>query len=310
MDRRHLHYFVAVIDYDGFTPAAKALYIAQPSLSQAIKTLESELGVQLFYRLAQGVRLTPAGEALEGPARRALRGLEAARSAVISVADLQSGLLDVACIRGMAADPLPHLIAGFHARYPRVEIRILDPGERDILDLVRSGSSEVALTVAPENDVGLCVNTFEEQELFLALPPGSAEPPGATVPAKRIEDVPLITVTQTKALLRRILHDIGVTPRFGIETAHREAVLPLVCAGVGGAILSPALAKDAAMRGAVVCHLEPRPTRNVVVVHRNADLTPAAKAFLELLELPRPGPWSPDASPRSPEAARLDPALD
>ena len=73
MDLKSLGYVVAVVDQGGFGKAADALGITQPSLSHGVKALENELGAQLFHRLGRSVALTPAGEALLGPARQALR---------------------------------------------------------------------------------------------------------------------------------------------------------------------------------------------------------------------------------------------
>src|SRR5437763_4983385 len=94
MDLRQLEYLVAVVDHGGFTRAADALFVAQPSLSQGVRTLEAELGVPLFHRLGRRVELTSAGEALLEPARRMLRDATTARAAVAEVA-------------GVAARPLP-----------------------------------------------------------------------------------------------------------------------------------------------------------------------------------------------------------
>ncbi len=285
-----------MIDHQGFTNAAHARFVAQPSLSQAIKSLERELGVALFYRLGHGVRLTAAGEALEGPARQALRDLEAARSAVLNVTDLGSGFLDIVAIPGMAADPLPGLIAPFHVRYPGIVIRIGDPGSRDILDVVRSGASELALTLPPTRNADLGVTELEEQELFLALPPNSVQRHGATIPVKEIEGLRLIVTPLTKPLVNQNLDAAGVTPSFSVETAHRETMVPLVLAGLGVTFLTPSTAKDAHARGAVICRLDPPFTRRVVVVHRKAGLSPAARAFLEVLKEPRPEAWAPAAT--------------
>ena len=85
MDARQLKFFLAVIDYGGFSRAAEQLYIAQPSLSQAIAGLERELGVALFHRVGRGVLPTDAGEQLIGPARQVLRDLATAQSAMDAV---------------------------------------------------------------------------------------------------------------------------------------------------------------------------------------------------------------------------------
>ncbi|MFD0656241.1 LysR family transcriptional regulator [Thermocatellispora tengchongensis] len=82
---RQLEYFLAVVDHGGFNRAAKALYIAQPSLSQAIRNLEKELAGPLFHRIGRRVVLTDAGHALIEPARQVIRSVEVAQASVASV---------------------------------------------------------------------------------------------------------------------------------------------------------------------------------------------------------------------------------
>jgi DNA-binding transcriptional LysR family regulator len=97
VDLRQFDYLVAVADTGSFTRAAASLQVAQPSLSQAIRSLEVELGVELFHRTTRSVRLTPAGEAILPSARQALRDADNARAAVAAVVGLQAGRLDIVC---------------------------------------------------------------------------------------------------------------------------------------------------------------------------------------------------------------------
>src|SRR5215510_4578394 len=106
MDLRRLEYFLAVVEHGQVTSAASALRVAQPSLSQAIKALERDLGVQLFIRDGRSLRPTRAGEALIEPARRVLGDLDAARAAVSDVVELAAGWLDVASHDLLTRDPL------------------------------------------------------------------------------------------------------------------------------------------------------------------------------------------------------------
>src|SRR3712207_1029530 len=110
MDRRGLEYFLAVAGHGSFRDAASALHVSQPSLSVAIQGRARELGAQLFHRQKDGSRLTAAGEALLGPARRTLREFEEARTAVVNVATLRSGRLDIVAQPHLASDPLPSLL--------------------------------------------------------------------------------------------------------------------------------------------------------------------------------------------------------
>ncbi len=283
MDRRQLEYFVAVADHRSFTSASHGLFIAQPSLSQAIKNLEGELGVLLFHRLRTGVRLTSVGEALLGPARQALRSFEVAEAAIVSVSNLHAGRLDIAALPALAADPLAAFLGAFHTAHPQVFVRIADPGLADVLDLVRSGDCEIGVTMIRREAPDLQFIELETEEVLLALPPDTPEFDGSTFPVAQVAELGLIVATATKALLTRILSAEGVRPRFVLETGHREAIVPFVLQGVGAALVPPRTARLAAALGARICPLEPPITRQVAFFYRQAELSPAARTFLDIV---------------------------
>src|SRR4051812_48772522 len=103
MDVRRLRLFLAVVDGGGMTRAADAEHVSQPSVSQAIRELEAELGPALSHRLGRRVVLTAAGEALVEPARRVLRDLDTGKAAVEAVAGLAAGRLDLVALPTLAA---------------------------------------------------------------------------------------------------------------------------------------------------------------------------------------------------------------
>ena len=106
IDERRLRYFLAIVEDGTLTAAAARLHVAQPSLSQALRAFERELGAELFHRVGRGLALTDAGRALIGPARQALLALEDARGAVREVSELRAGTLEIAALATLAADPL------------------------------------------------------------------------------------------------------------------------------------------------------------------------------------------------------------
>ena len=93
MNLRHLQYFVATAEHGSFTAAARSLYVAQPSLSEQVRQLEAELGVELFARVGRGIVLTEAGRALRPEAERVLAGVDQARDVVRDVRELRGGTL-------------------------------------------------------------------------------------------------------------------------------------------------------------------------------------------------------------------------
>src|SRR5262249_60817881 len=91
MEIRQLEYVVGVVDEGGFTRAATSLHVTQPALSDGIRRLEAELGLELFHRVGRRAVLSAAGEAFVEPARPVLRDLGVLRTAVAAVAGLTAG---------------------------------------------------------------------------------------------------------------------------------------------------------------------------------------------------------------------------
>jgi LysR family transcriptional regulator, carnitine catabolism transcriptional activator len=285
MDERRLRYFLAVVDEGSVTRAAHRLHVAQPSLSQAVRAFEAELGVQLFHRVGRGLRLSTAGQALVGPAHQILRAIDEARNAVNGVVELRTGTVEIAALPTLAVDPMARLIGRFRAQYPGVEVRVLEPESVDrVGELVREGACELGASHLPLPREQLVTHPLGEQELQFVLPPKTAAD-GRPIRARELAQTPLVVSppgTSTRILLEQALGGIGVTPRIAVQTAAREAIIPLVLAGAGAALLPAPLASEARRRGAVVRSARPPITREVGLVHRSESLSPAATAFLTL----------------------------
>ena len=234
MDLRRLGYLLAVVDHGGFTNAAKAVFVSQPALSLGVKELEEELGVQLVYRLGRGVRLTPAGEALVGPARQALRDIETAKSAVASVAGLETGSLALGSLPTLAAEPLADLVGRFRTAHPGVVVELAAPEDTAALvALLREGRCEIGLVEGVALPGELATHDLATQRLVVVLPPGTARRPRP--PARR--------GARASTAHRRATGDLQPpAPRRGVRR--------------GGAV-APGRRRGRATRG----HLAPRPGR-------------------------------------------------
>src|SRR5437763_668990 len=150
MNFRQLECFIAVVDEGSFTRAARRLGITQPSLSQHIKTLESELDGAVLDRLPRGVSLTPAGRALLPEARLAVRALERGRQGARSALAVELGELEIATVLSMAVGLLPRHIGIWHERHPNVSIRLHEFRHRTLLeDAVEQGVADFAVGPQP-----------------------------------------------------------------------------------------------------------------------------------------------------------------
>jgi LysR family transcriptional regulator, carnitine catabolism transcriptional activator len=292
MDERRLRFFLAVVEAGGVTTAAARLHVAQPSLSQALRTFEAELGVELFHRVGRGLRLSSAGEALVGPARQVLRAMDEAREAIAGTTELRAGTLELAALATLAVDPMADLVGRFRALYPGVQVRVHEPETAEgVSALVHDGSSELGVAHLSMPDPGLETVKLGDQELLFAMPPEEGHSAGKPLRARELARTPLVVSppgTSTRILLEQALAAVGVIPQIAVETAAREATIPLVLAGAGTALLPAPLARDAERRGAVVRPAVPPISRPIGLIHRRAQLSPAARAFLALAANPGP----------------------
>jgi DNA-binding transcriptional LysR family regulator len=283
MDLRRLRLFLAVVDHGGFTAGAEAVHVAQPAVSLAVRELEAELGAPLLVRSRQGARLTPAGEALVGPARQALRDVENAAAAVAAVTGLVAGRLDLASLPTLAADPVADLVGRFRRAHPAVSVRLAAPFDtEELADWVRSGTAEVGVTEQGPANQGLAEERLGLQELLAVSPAG-----GPTTPLRleRLRGVPLVLSPPGSSLrdvVSLALAEAGIEPEIAVEAAQRDALIPLVLAGAGTTFLPETLARAAGQLGATVRPTTPRLRRTIVAVHRAGEIGPAAARFLEL----------------------------
>jgi len=290
VDLRRLDYFLAVVNHGGVGRAAEALLIAQPSLSQAIKTLERELGAALFVRDGRGLALTAAGEALIPAARQLLRDVAAARAAAARVAELAGGWLDLVALPTLAVDPLAALAGRFRRRYPRVGLNVLAPQDPDdVVARVRGGACELGLTLLPCSDPELGERELTPQRFDVVLPPVDThgvveERAFAVADLRALAWVITPPGSSTRALLDQVLAVSGAEARIAVETDDREAIVALVLAGAGATLLPRSMAEQAAQRGAQVRPIDPPLIRRVGLVHRHGALSAAARAFLALAQ--------------------------
>ncbi|MFK0293249.1 LysR family transcriptional regulator [Streptomyces sp. NPDC090442] len=289
MDIRQLEYFLAIVDQGGFHRAASALYVSQPSLSQAIRGLERDLGGELFHRIGRRAVLTEAGQALIEPARAAVRSLATARASVAAVRELRTGRLDVASMPSQAVEPLTTMVRAFGERHPGVcvAIRAAFTAE-DVVERVRTGAAEVGLLAVsgPLPDRDVVVHPLGEQRFVLVAPGGDSDGPFAgqsVVDGAELAGQRLIVGQQGTGMRAYVdgLRERGIEFVVAAETEHRVSVLPLVLAGVGVAVLAESWRGLAERAGARVLDIEPRAVLRTGLVSRRGVLSPAARAFVQ-----------------------------
>src|SRR6478609_3986604 len=285
MNLRQLHYLIAIADEGSFTRAAERLLVAQPSLSQQIRSLEHELGGPLLERLPTGVRLTAAGKAFLPEARAAVAHAERAQRNARSALGLEAGEIEVATVTSVAFGVLPPAFELWHERYPGTTIALREYTHRQALDdAVRLGVGDVAVGPRPPEWHGPVVELGWEE--FVAVLPAS-DPLARNkrpVALEQLADRDWVLFGPDhglSALILEICAGAGFAPRRTVQTGQVAAACHLAAAGLGVTIVPDNVVPLGL--GAEVRSLSPPLARQIVAFTRQ-DWSPLARAFLEVLQ--------------------------
>jgi DNA-binding transcriptional LysR family regulator len=289
MNLRQLRYILAIADEGSFTRAAERLFVAQPSLSQQIKSLERELGGPLLERLPKGVRLTTAGKAFIPEARAAVAHAERATRDARSALGLEAGELEVATVTSIAFGVLPPAFDVLHDRYPATTISLREYRHRRALDdAVRLGVGDIAVGPRPQQWRGPMVELGWE-EFVVVLP--ASDPLAQKKRAVRLEELAERNWVMfgpdhgLSELVLEVCAGAGFTPRRTVQTDQVAAAAPLAAAGLGVTIV-PSNVVPHGLK-AETRRLRPALVRQLVAFTRQ-DWSPLAQAFLEVLQAQ---PW-------------------
>ncbi|MFF2043392.1 LysR family transcriptional regulator [Kitasatospora sp. NPDC058170] len=286
MQLQQLRYFLAVAETLHFTRAAEAAHVAQPSLSQQIRSLERELGAELFHRTRGNIALTDAGSALLPLARRILADTESARLAVQETVQLRRGRVRLGAPPSLCTSLVPDVLRVFRDRYPGVALVVREGGSRDLVRSLAAGELDLALVITPpsgEEAPALSVTELLHEELVLVS--GTATGRRRRVRVAELRGRPLVMFREGYDLREATLaacRAAGFEPEFAVEGGEMDAVLGFVRAGLGPAVLPGMVA---ARSGLVVTPFAgPGLGRTIAVAHgHEVPLTRAAAALRETL---------------------------
>ena len=243
MELRQLRYFVAVARRRHFTAAAEEIGVAQPALSQQIKLLERELGLDLFDRTGRRVRLTAAGEALLVRAERILADVASAEQEMAEFAGLARGRVIVGTLPSLAERQLPGLLAGFHARHPGLDLVLREESTVRLLALAGSGDVDLALInelPAADLPAGITTEPLFSEELVAVVAPAHRLAHCAALALADLRDEPFILSNPGSVIRRTVLAACaaaGFTPHVAFESRGSATVRALAAAGLGVAVL-------------------------------------------------------------------------
>lgn len=265
LEVRHLRLVRAIVTDGGVTRAAARLHLSQPALSRQLSDLEARLGTPLFSRVGRRMVATPAAERLVRTAETVLGELARAEEEVRGLDPESSGVIRLSTECYTAYHWLPRALDGFGRRFPRVDVRIVVEATRRPLEALFDGRLDLAI-VKTETAAGDLVRMplFEDEMVALVAPTHRL----ARARAVQARDLAAETLVQYSVapsqtdVFRRFLTPAGVMPSRILQVELTEAILEMVRARHGVAILADWAVRPEVEAGRLVAlPLAPRPLR-------------------------------------------------
>lgn len=264
MELRTLHYFTVVAQELNITRAAEKLNMSQPPLSNQIKALEEELGVQLFIRGKRHLELTEEGGLL---LRRAVQIQELAdktRQEIASLREGMTGVIYLSMVEGRAPFLAARWIAGFREEFPLVRYNLWNGSSDDVLDRLRKGLADLAVIAAPYDTEHLEGFPVGREPWIAMLHPDHplAQTVGDTIPLSSLAGEPLIVPSRKSRMdaIRRWFGEVGVEPHILCEMSNYMDAAALTSQGVGISIFPQTVDVS---NGLVVSKVVIQPSRQV-----------------------------------------------
>lgn len=163
MDIKHMKYFVEVVDQKGMTNASKSLYIAQPTISKAIKDLEKELNMTFFNRSKRQLVLTDAGKVFYKKCKEILTLYKDLPKEINSLLGLETGHISIGLSAVMNMNKFIHILGEFHQEYPNVTYNLVEKGGKMIETQLINDEIDIGITTIPvDQDIFHSIPLYQE----------------------------------------------------------------------------------------------------------------------------------------------------
>jgi len=230
--------FYTVAKCGSLTKAAQELYISQPAVSQAIKQLESQLGVSLFNRTHRGMELSSAGgKLIYKNIEEALSLIDEAENSLSELKTTATGVIRIGATDSIFAHLLADKIAQFNEKYPAVRLELLSSTSPYTVSQLKEGQCDIAFVNLPleDDEVRFCGTVSLLSDVFVAGRKFEYLK-GEEVPLKRLQELPLLMMEENTVFRRELTkytRSLGIQLNSEIEVSNWDLMISLAVKGMG-----------------------------------------------------------------------------
>jgi len=280
-----LGYVLAVAHHQNFSRAAEDIKISQPSLSQQINKLESELGISLFERTTRFVQLTPAGREFVTHARRIMSELSEARRCIQEYVSIKKGHLSLGALAVIGYYNLPNLVSSFQENFPGIKLNILEGQCEELLCMLHSSKIDAAFVQITKSNHNFRLYTLVTDKMVLVTNHHHPLANRLSVDLKELQNEKFILTPATSGHYQDFHNSClaaNFIPNIVLNCAVVKTMLSFVREGLGITVLSSKVAAAERDAGIKIISLKPTIHREITLATRNStDLPPALKVFLK-----------------------------
>ena len=288
MTLTELKYIVAVAREKHFGHAAEACFVAQPTLSVAIKKLEDELGVTIFERGGSEISMTPLGVQIVAQAERVLEQTAAIREIAKQNKDPLTGQLRLGVIYTVAPYLRPQLVRSMIERVPQMPRVLQENFTAKLVEMLRQGELDAAIMAQPFPQQGLLVQPLYDEPFVVAMPASHPWSDRKRINAADLKNQTMLLLGNGHCFRDQVLEVCPEMARFSttgdgiartFEGSSLETIRHMVASGIGITVLPKASVPDMQAHDGLLRYVpfeEPVPTRRVVIAWRKSFTRRAA----------------------------------
>ena len=274
-----LQYLIAVDNHRHFARAAEACFVTQPTLSMQIQKLEEELGVLLFDRSKHPVRPTAIGEKIIDQSRTVVHETQRINQILQAGKNQLEGPFKLGVIPTVASSLVPRFIEGFHQKFPKIQLQIQELQTDKIIDKLRLDELDAGILATPLNEKGLIERALY-YEPFMAFIPDSHRLGDETFITNSELDInDILLLNEGHCFRNSVINICNQKPEHGnqpvaLESGNFETLVKLSKRGFGMTLIPYLHALDIseADQKFVKPIADPKPTREISIVHTRAEL--------------------------------------
>jgi LysR family hydrogen peroxide-inducible transcriptional activator len=288
MTLTELKYIVAVSRHKHFGHAAEACYVAQPTLSVAIKKLEDELGVIIFERGGTEISMTPLGAQIVAQAERALEQTAAIKEIAKQNKDPLTGPFRLGIIYTVGPYLLPQLVKTMIEQVPQMPLVLQENFTVRLIELLRQGELDAAIMALPFSEHGLMVQPLYDEPFVVALPKHHAWAKRTDITSQDLKSETMLLLGNGHCFRDQVLEVCPEMSRFSttgdgiartFEGSSLETIRHMVASGIGITVLPQASVPDMQAKDGMLRYVpfaKPAPSRRVVIAWRKSFTRGAA----------------------------------